>query len=86
MRSFYKKNYKSTLPNIHRIKNGSTFLLNLDLDTFDKFNRELVGDVVNEKDGIIFQQVEVYKISVKDTRTNIYGETVGGKFIGLVSR
>ena len=36
-------------------------------------------DVVNEKDGIIFQQVEVYKISAKDTKTNIYGETVGGK-------
>ena len=55
------------------------FYSDLDLATFDKFNRELVGDVVNEKDGIIFQQVVVYKISVKDTRTNIYGETVGGK-------
>tara|TARA_Y100001938_G_C8076072_1_gene426170 strand:+ start:1245 stop:1736 length:492 start_codon:yes stop_codon:yes gene_type:complete len=55
------------------------FYSQLDLDTFDRFNRELVGDVVNEKDGIIFQQVEVYKISAKDTKTNIYGETVGGK-------
>ena len=55
------------------------FYSQLDLDTFDRFNRELVGDVVNEKDGIIFQQVVVYKISVKDTRTNVYGETVGGK-------
>ena len=55
------------------------FYSQLDLDTFDRFNRELVGDVVNEKDGIIFQQVEVYKISAKDTKTNVYGETVGGK-------
>ena len=55
------------------------FYSQLDLDTFDRFNRELVGDVVNEKDGIIFQQVEVYKISAKDTKTNIYSETVGGK-------
>ena len=55
------------------------FYSQLDLDTFDRFNRELVGDVVNEKDGIIFQQVEVYKISAQDTKTNIYGETVGGK-------
>ena len=55
------------------------FYSQLDLDTFDRFNRELVGDVVNEKDGIIFQQVVVYKISVKDTKTNVYGETVGGK-------
>ena len=38
------------------------FYSDLDLATFDKFNRELVGDVVNEKDGIIFQQVVVYKI------------------------
>ena len=55
------------------------FYSQLDLDTFDRFNRELVGDVVNEKDGIIFQQVVVYKISVKDTKTKVYGETVGGK-------
>ena len=58
---------------------AQSFYSQLDLDTFDRFNRELVGDVVNEKDGIIFQQVEVYKISAKDTKTNIYGETVGGK-------
>ena len=55
------------------------FYSRLDLDTFDKFNKELVGDAAESKDGIIFQQVDVYKISVKDTRTNIYGETVGGK-------
>ena len=55
------------------------FYSDLDLDTFDKFNKELVGDAKEAKDGIIFQQVDVYKISVSDTRTNIYGETVGGK-------
>ena len=55
------------------------FYSRLDLDTFDKFNKELVGDAKEDKDGIIFQQVDVYKISVSDTKTNIYGETVGGK-------
>ena len=55
------------------------FYSRLDLDTFDKFNKELVGDAKEGKDGIIFQQVDVYKISASDTKTNIYGETVGGK-------
>ena len=55
------------------------FYSQLDLDTFDKFGRELVGDAAHSDDGIIFQPVEVYKISAQDTKTNIYGETVGGK-------
>ena len=38
------------------------FYSRLDLDTFDKFNKELVGDAAESKDGIIFQQVDVYKI------------------------
>ena len=33
------------------------FYSRLDLDTFDKFNKELVGDAKEGKDGIIFQQV-----------------------------
>ena len=55
------------------------FYSRLDLDTYDKFNKELDGDAKEDKEGIIFQQVDVYKISVSDTKTNIYGETVGGK-------
>ena len=50
-----------------------------DIDTFDRFNKELVGDLSTGKDGIINQTVVVYKVSVYDTETNMYGETAGGK-------
>ena len=51
----------------------------LDIDTFDKFNKELVGDINTGKDGIIYQPVVVYQISAEDTSTNMYGETSQGK-------
>ena len=38
-----------------------------DIDTFDKFNKELVGDLFTNKDGIINQEVIIYKISAQDT-------------------
>ena len=50
-----------------------------DIDTFDRFNKELVGDLSTGKDGIINQTVVVYKVSVYDTETYMYGETAGGK-------
>tara|TARA_R100000734_G_C3311386_1_gene102241 strand:+ start:663 stop:1148 length:486 start_codon:yes stop_codon:yes gene_type:complete len=50
-----------------------------DIDTFDKFNKELVGDLYTGKDGIINQEVIIYKISVQDTEVNMYGETSQGK-------
>ena len=50
-----------------------------DINTFDKFNKELVGNLVAEKDGIINQTVVIYKISAYDTEVNMYGETSGGK-------
>ena len=50
-----------------------------DIDTFDKFNKELVGDLYTGKDGIINQEVVIYKISAYDTDVNMYGETAGGK-------
>ena len=53
------------------------FYSQLDMDTFEKFSKELVGEAVESKDGIISQEVVVYKISVQDTQTNVYGETVG---------
>ena len=46
----------------------------LDIDTFDKFNKELVGDLYTSKDGIINQEVIIYKISAQDTEVNMYGE------------
>ena len=51
----------------------------LDIDTFDKFNKELVGDLYTSKDGIINQEVIIYKISAQDTEVNMYGETSQGK-------
>ena len=57
----------------------SRFYPQKDIDTFDKFNKELVGDIYSGKDGIIYQPVVIYKVSVYDTEVNMYGETAGGK-------
>jgi len=51
----------------------------LDINTFDKLNKELVGDLYTSKDGIINQEVVIYKISAQDTEVNMYGETSQGK-------
>ena len=58
---------------------ASRFYPQKDIDTFDKFNKELVGDIYSGKDGIIYQPVVIYKISAIDTETNMYGETSQGK-------
>ena len=50
-----------------------------DLDTFDRVNKELIGDLNNANSGIIDQTVIVYKISASNTETNMYGETSNGK-------
>ena len=50
-----------------------------DIDTFDKFNKELIGNLATGQDGIINQEVIVYKISANDTEVNMYGETSQGK-------
>ena len=57
---------------------SNVFILNL-IWTRLRSLKELVGEAVESKDGIISQEVVVYKISVQDTQTNVYGETVGGK-------
>jgi hypothetical protein len=38
-----------------------------------------VGDLYSGQDGVINQQVVIYKLSVYDTETNMYGETADGK-------
>ena len=58
---------------------GSRFYPQKDIDTFDKFNKELVGDLNSNKDGIIYQPVIIYKVSAYDTEVNLYGETASGK-------
>ena len=58
---------------------ASRFYPQKDIDTFDKFNKELVGDIYSGKDGIIYQPVVMYKVSVYDTEVNMYGESSDGK-------
>ena len=58
---------------------GSRFYSQKDIDTFDRFNKELVGDLSTGKDGIIYQPVVIYKISAVDTEVNMYGESSDGK-------
>ena len=55
------------------------FLPQRDLDVFQRVNKELIGDLRLGKDGIINQQVVLYKISAYDTQTNMYGEADSGK-------
>jgi len=43
------------------------FLPQRDLDVFQRVNKELIGDLRLGKDGIINQQVVLYKVSVQDT-------------------
>tara|TARA_B100001996_G_scaffold104442_1_gene78524 strand:- start:562 stop:1047 length:486 start_codon:yes stop_codon:yes gene_type:complete len=50
-----------------------------DLATIEKFNRELLGEPNITDDGIINQFVILYRVSVYDTETNMYGEASEGK-------
>ena len=47
--------------------------------TIEKFNRELLGEPNISDDGIIDQFVILYRTSVYETETNMYGEASEGK-------
>jgi hypothetical protein len=55
------------------------FIRSRDLDFFDTINKELLGDPVNNKTGVINQEVVIYKVSVYETETNFYGEASQGR-------
>ena len=50
-----------------------------DLATFEKFNRELIGEPNIDDCGIIDQFIILYRTSVYDTETNMDGEASEGK-------
>ena len=55
------------------------FVSQKDINLFNTINKELVGDPVNSKDGVINQEVVIYKVDVYETTTNIYGESSSGR-------
>ena len=57
------------------------FLHQRDVDLVTRVTKELVGDKQNSKDGLINQEVVIYKPSLQESATNMYGEGAGGKKI-----
>ena len=55
------------------------FLPQSDVDLITRVTKELVGDKQNNKDGIINQECVIYKPSLQEYATNMYGESAGGK-------
>ena len=54
------------------------FLPQKDINLITRVTKELVGDKKNSKDGIINQEVVIYKPSLQESATNMYGESAGG--------
>jgi hypothetical protein len=50
-----------------------------DTNLAKRFNDELVGNLKDGKCGIIGQEVILYRVSTYETKTNMYGESGGGK-------
>ena len=57
------------------------FLPQRDVDLITRVGRELVGDKQGNKDGLINQECVIYKPSLQESVTNMYGEAAGGKKI-----
>ena len=54
------------------------FLPQRDVDLITRVSRELVGDKQRNKDGLINQEVVVYKPSLQESSRNMYGEAANG--------
>jgi len=54
------------------------FLPQKDVDLITRVTRELVGDKQNNKDGLVNQECVIYKPSLQESATNMYGEAAGG--------
>ena len=61
------------------------FLPQRDVDLITRVTKELVGDKQNNKDGLINQECVVYKPSLQESVTNMYGEGISkmGELIDL---
>ena len=55
------------------------FIRSRDLEFFDTINKELVGDPIKNKKGVIDQEVIAFKVSVYETKQNLYGESSSGR-------
>ena len=55
------------------------FLPQRDVNLITRVTKELVGDKQNSKDGLINQEVVIYKPLLQESATNMYGESAGGK-------
>ena len=54
------------------------FLPQKDINLITRVTKELVGDKKNNKDGLVNQLVTIYKPSLQESATNMYGESAGG--------
>ena len=54
------------------------FLPQRDVDLATRVTKELVGDKQNNKDGLVNQEIVVYKPSLQESAVNMYGEGAGG--------
>ena len=58
---------------------ASRFLSQTDRNFFETVNKELLGSPRDKKDGIINTFVKLFRLSVENTATNLYGEAAAGK-------
>ena len=58
---------------------ASRFLSQTDRNFFETVNKELLGSPRDKKDGVINTFVKLFRLSVENTTTNLYGEAAAGK-------